>query len=382
MGLLKNVVIWFLVIVMLAVIANTVFSFMGNMYDYNEPVEVNLTLTAPEVFTYQPHKFEPKPIPSGRSGPGYSFYMESLKSEFYEYYGGIMKIWFENEGDHTLFIYEYGIKPDWVSKDKWVPSYTGITVKPGEKKLLGLKNFEAKTVKVNDGVMTCSVEYSISFMAKRDDGKWYDYGTVLTDPMIVEVKPAIKDTQKEYVSNPKFLFEELNRLVDKNDKGVIEISKKISDRYPGKYNIYQVCALFDYVSESIKYVPDPDDTEIWQTPNETLRLGTGDCEDYAILMASLIGASGGNSRIYLTDDHAFAAVYVGNDTVEIDKAIRTYYNTPATIYFISDGYGEWLILDTVSGFYTGNLPVGAKPSKMDWDFENSTKITAIDLIES
>ena len=199
--------------------------------------------------------------------------------------------------------------------------------------------------------------------------------------MKIEVKSAIEDTQKEYVSNPRFLFEELNGLVNPKDEGVLEVAQKASDKYPGRYNIYQICTLFDYVSNNIEYVPDPKEVEVWQAPNETLKLGTGDCEDYAILMASLIEASGGNSRIYLTEDHAFAAVYVGGGTDEIDTAIRKYYNTPLTIYFISDQYGAWLILDSVSGFYTGNLPVGAKPSKMDWDFENSTRITVIDIVE-
>lgn len=41
-----------------------------------------------------------------------------------------------------------------------------------------------------------------------------------------------------------------------------------------------------YVNKSIVYRPDPVDT--WQFASETLALGTGDCEDYAILKADLL----------------------------------------------------------------------------------------------
>lgn len=382
MGLLKSALLWVLVAVFLVLVANTVFNYMEIVYDYNESIEVNLSLMAPEVPVYGPHKIEGKPIASARSGPGYGFYMESIKSEFYEYYGGIMKIWLENTGTSPLFVYEYGIKPTWVSDSDWMPSKTGVKVNPGERKVLGLKNLVANVVEVDgDGVMSYTVEYGVSLMAKRSDGKWFDYGTVFTDPIKIEVNPAIENTHKEYVSNPRYLYYEMNRLVNSSDPGVVKTAEKIAERYPGDYNIYQVCALFDFVSGTVEYMSDPEDVEVWQTPAETLELCTGDCEDYAILMASLIGASGGNARMYLTDDHAFAAVYVGNNTASIDEAIRTYYNTPATIYFMTDEHGSWLILDAVSGFYTGNLPVGATPSMTDWDFEDTSKITVVDLAD-
>ena len=46
--------------------------------------------------------------------------------------------------------------------------------------------------------------------------------------------------------------------------------------------------------------------------NVTLKVGAGDCEDQAILLSSMIEAVGGTTRVYLTDNHAFAAVYIGN----------------------------------------------------------------------
>ena len=47
-------------------------------------------------------------------------------------------------------------------------------------------------------------------------------------------------------------------------------------------------ALNTYVNDRITYFPDFGG-DYWQTPEETLRLGTGDCEDYVFLKASLTG---------------------------------------------------------------------------------------------
>ena len=50
-----------------------------------------------------------------------------------------------------------------------------------------------------------------------------------------------------------------------------------------------------WVHENIAYVTDMESqgtSNRWQTPYETLRLGTGDCEDMAILLASILGHLG------------------------------------------------------------------------------------------
>ena len=82
MGILKGIIIAVLVFVMLSAIAYNVFYFMGEIYDYDEPVDVNLTLSVPDVPEDKPYKFDPKPVAKARSGPGYNFYIESVKSDF------------------------------------------------------------------------------------------------------------------------------------------------------------------------------------------------------------------------------------------------------------------------------------------------------------
>lgn len=54
-------------------------------------------------------------------------------------------------------------------------------------------------------------------------------------------------------------------------------------------------ALRDWVGANIQYKSDSeihDQRDYWQFPNETITLGTGDCEDFSILLCSLLRADG------------------------------------------------------------------------------------------
>lgn len=70
------------------------------------------------------------------------------------------------------------------------------------------------------------------------------------------------------------------------------------------------------VKEEIEYVSDPRGNDIWEPANVTLRIGAGDCEDQAILLSSMLEAVGGTTRVYLTDNHAFAAVYLATEPIQ------------------------------------------------------------------
>ena len=48
-------------------------------------------------------------------------------------------------------------------------------------------------------------------------------------------------------------------------------------------------ALNKHINAQITYVADPPGRDFWQKPEETEGLGTGDCEDYAILKSKYVG---------------------------------------------------------------------------------------------
>jgi hypothetical protein len=66
-------------------------------------------------------------------------------------------------------------------------------------------------------------------------------------------------------------------------------------------------ALFYFVQDRTQYVKDPDRQYV-QLPSDTLVSGGGDCEDHAILLASLLEAIGMDADVGLTQDHAFVRV--------------------------------------------------------------------------
>ena len=87
-----------------------------------------------------------------------------------------------------------------------------------------------------------------------------------------------------------------------------------------------------WVHENIAYVTDMESqgtSNRWQTPYETLRLGTGDCEDMAILLASILGHLGFDTVLIHSPDHVSVAVHVTDEppvnhrTVEFEGEVYT-----------------------------------------------------------
>ena len=82
--------------------------------------------------------------------------------------------------------------------------------------------------------------------------------------------------------------------------------------------------LFFRVTNTIDYVEEPKGRDIWQTPEETLG-GTGDCEDFTILLASVALKAEIPTRLRVT-------VTPG----------KTYFNHIYPLFY--DG-GEWIVAD-------------------------------------
>ena len=91
----------------------------------------------------------------------------------------------------------------------------------------------------------------------------------------------------------------------------------------------------DWVADNIEYMPDEEQwgvDDYWQTSEETLSLGTGDCEDFAILLCTLLRAYGIDAeRVYVAigvDDkgqgHAFLIEdwYLGGEWRVIEPQVE------------------------------------------------------------
>jgi hypothetical protein len=86
----------------------------------------------------------------------------------------------------------------------------------------------------------------------------------------------------------------------------------ILKKYPGNY-IEQLCEAFDLLFLNWRYRPDPDGKEKFYKASKSLTTFKGDCDDYAIAMASLMTALGSYGRVVCVVDHAFPEAYLGKD---------------------------------------------------------------------
>jgi predicted transglutaminase-like cysteine proteinase len=97
-------------------------------------------------------------------------------------------------------------------------------------------------------------------------------------------------------------------------------------------------AIRDWVAANIEYKTDEEQwglDEYWQTPDETLSLQSGDCEDFAILLCTLLRAYG------IGEEHIYVAIGVDDEGY-------------GHAFLIEDWYldGEWRALEPQAGAQT------------------------------
>lgn len=88
----------------------------------------------------------------------------------------------------------------------------------------------------------------------------------------------------------------------------------------------KITAVYTWVKKYVRYVPDPllgEETELFIAPRYQIksavgnRVVAGDCDDHALLLASLLGAIGYQARLVAVNansdqfDHVIAEVYSG-----------------------------------------------------------------------
>ncbi|MCM1986221.1 transglutaminase-like domain-containing protein [Methanococcoides seepicolus] len=343
--------------------------FSGNSKDILE----NGELTIPKVYGEQITPIAIKPHSSSTFSPGYEISTSYQHAGLYKGTTGVLDITVENTGQTTLFIYKYGIEP----YDGSFRGYdTGQTIEPGDEQHIGLISIE-----VPSNTDNVEMKIGLGILAKGSSGTWYDYGTEFLDEIVIDTEPVPTTTELEYFYNTEPFFTATNDKIDPRNEDVRAVAASGIAMYPGEYNVYQLCALFDYVKNDIKYMSDPRGNDYWATPNETLKVKAGDCDDSAILLSSLIEAIGGTSRLYITDTHVFATAYIGKgeEASKITDAVKDKYGG-VPVYYTTDEYGSWLIMDTTSGLYAGDISADATPSANGWKFTDTEEVIIIDIV--
>jgi len=175
-----------------------------------------------------------------------------------------------------------------------------------------------------------------------------------------------------YVSSaPIDKMEMIRARVEPNNPNILNLSRNITAHISCERCIKQVSLIYDYLlnvkgpkMEGWNYVSDPRSdhysyaNETLNYVNDTNRTGVGDCDDFAILMSSLVEAIGGTTRIVLSRSndgvgHAYTEVYLGklctqddSNILDIMDWLKTTYNT-IYIYLDIDNntHYVWLNLD-------------------------------------
>ena len=148
-----------------------------------------------------------------------------------------------------------------------------LVVAGRDSKILDL-NEEIKTLKEKINDLNESKE------AKIENDKW-PRGTITYNGRYIPNR-----TEKVPIDVRQFIW---------NRDKILDKVVKISGAYNEEDNDEKVYKLFDFVKRNIRYISDKTSvgyTEFWQFANETMLLKTGDCEDGAILLASLLRCAG------------------------------------------------------------------------------------------
>lgn len=122
----------------------------------------------------------------------------------------------------------------------------------------------------------------------------------------------------------------------------------------GRFNIGQVCDVFDFLQANWVHLSDPYRSEFFADANTSLSHYRGDCDDFSIALATAIRSIGGLCRIvaayHVEGGHAYAQLGIGSTSLlEIDRYLMARYpeNDPGFEYCVqTDEWGNrWLNLD-------------------------------------
>lgn len=321
-----------LTIVCIVAICGCIFSVERKGFD-----EDDLTVPLPYYI-----KYEEKPQATAFLPPPYDYKMTWEIVKLYAGYKGIFRITVENTGKSKLFIYGFSIKIN--GEEQRDERSRGKEIQSGEKETF-MFSFDCPSI----GNYT--YDFGVYLMANLKG--WYDYGLKYVGGGELRIENFISSSPS-YHKNYYFYFDKMNKLVNPYDSIIYQKAVQISSKYGDEYNIAKVCAIFDYVYENVEYINDTDDE--WTQPSIALVKG-GDCEEFAMLIAAMVTSIGGTARIYITDNHAFSAIYIGRDLKLLD-CIDSYYQANLSYALFEDEFGYWLVADPLGNFYLGGLPAG------------------------
>jgi len=334
-------------------------------------------LVAPEVEVV-PRSSAQAPTPTTIVRQETDWGIEWSIADVYSGFGGVLWLSVNNNGPRNIWV--YGMTFSWVGASTEYSRDAGTLAPPAQKTEVGILAFGAP---VSAGTQQYEIWLEVAVQQVSGDA-WYDYGEMRGGAHDIDVLAADGLEEWSTDKNPTYYYNEVNSLVSSKDAE--QVADAVRSKYPGGYSILQVCEAYEWVRRNVAYVADTGDH--WQSAKETLELRTGDCEDHAILVASIIKNLGGNARVNVIEAHAFPTVFVGGngtDLEQLEGAIDSFYWTPPgtlRINYLIDDAGYWMVVDTVGIAYAGGLPAESRyatlPDGGSWTFTRSDYLITVD----
>lgn len=293
----------------------------------------------------------------------------------YESFGGVLELFIENQGGNDVYLHHYYVV--WEDGNESYRVNCSLQIASGGLEGLGTLHFAGPGA---PGPATLEIWVEV-WAASASGDRWDDKGemTISTLDFDVMEEDALRD--RDVQRNPVQYYNKVNELIDLDV--VSPLVEQVRSAAPGNYSLLQIIEAYELVSSTISYAEDEENH--WQSPSETIALGSGDCEDHSLLLVSLITKLGGTCRVNLIAGHAFPTVYVGNASAigDVVAAIQTYYGNPVPVHYTVDGLGYWLVIDTNGIPYVGGYPAATSPvgdtGGVNWNFDDGDWIRLIDV---
>ena len=151
---------------------------------------------------------------------------------------------------------------------------------------------------------------------------------------------------------------------------------QVASRDQGAFHVGQVAAIWTEVRGHWSYVNDPRGNEYFAHASETIDNRTeerlvGDCDDFAVLLVSMIEAVGGDARVVMSDGalggHAYAEACVPGEPDAIVRDLQAHYRRARSrqrvtqVHYRTDATcAVWLNLD-----WSAQVP-GGPYGREDW----------------
>ena len=184
------------------------------------------------------------------------------------------------------------------------------------------------------------------------------------DDIILPAPPQDKKLQRKHsawYTDGNLNLEMLDEACDYLCPYTKQFANSLAAKSSGPFNIGQICEIFEYCYKKWTYVNDPIGHEYLATASETIEGNlAGDCDDFAVLMATCILAVGGNVCINTGHNagggHAFTEVDIaafGQQTVLEEIQQRFSGFSVSQLNTRRDGNHLWLNLDWQSAYPGG-----------------------------